>query len=535
MRTLLLLGCLFAAAATAPSTSAADSPNDAAVLRQIVTLEFDNLTLEQCADRLRALTKRKVIVHESLRPLLEAREQRLLSGDASGLAALEPMQPPNDGPRQAQQPIGFSCSLRHMPLGTALRVFLEHYGLGYAAIGDSFVIATADKARQLLRNQPVELQFENVPLAKVVDDLAGRYGIVLVLDAHAVKDAKAPIALTAHDVSLEEAVHLLADCGNLKAGPLSAGWILTTAEKASAWQERAKRNREPAKAHGQPVGSPWQGPFGGGLDVGGLGGGLGGPMLGGAPNWAMVEVPPALLQTAGPPPRVGQAAAKIPQAVPQQQPAQPRKSLAAETLKKMSEPFGFTDDAPMTLKEAIKVMEDHGFPKIVIRMSAFRDENPDAGDISESPIRWPGKGLSRAKALRLILDQLPTGNANYLVRPGYILVTTNDSMLPNRQFVTGVAFAQRTLDDALQELSELSGVCIVLDPRVGDKAKTLITARFPAETNVAQATRILADMADLKAVRVDGIMYVTTRSNNTAFPEEAPTGGGRYTKREAAE
>jgi hypothetical protein len=130
---------------------------------------------------------------------------------------------------------------------------------------------------------------------------------------------------------------------------------------------------------------------------------------------------------------------------------------------------------------------------------------------------------------------VPTGNANFLVKPGYVLVTVNDAMHANGQFVRGASFVQMPLDEALHELSELSGISVVLDPRVGDKSKTVVTARFPAETNVAQMARVLADMADLKAMRVDSIMYVTTRANPTTFPEEAPTGSGKYTKREVVE
>ena len=61
---------------------------------------------------------------------------------------------------------------------------------------------------------------------------------------------------------------------------------------------------------------------------------------------------------------------------------------------------------------------------------------------------------------------------------------------------------------------------IVVDPRVGSKAKSPVTSRFSAETNLAQAVRLLADMADLKAVQVDNTLYVTSRSNNIVFPEE---------------
>jgi len=368
----------------------------------------------------------------------------------------------------------------------------------------------------------VTLTFDNVPLAKAADELAGRYGVALVVDAPV---GKTSITLRARDVSLEEAIHLLADAVNLKAAPLKSGWLLTTAEKARDWHDRRQRARDAEKPRTTQFGAPI---FGGGIDVGALGGGLGG----GNPLDA-VDVPRALLQVAGPPPRVGQAAGEAQKTAPPAHIAEPKKSLAAETQKKMQEMFDFANNDPMTLKDAIQIMEQNGFPRIVIHQQTFKDENPDAPDLNEASVRFPvGKGgLTRAKTLRLVLDQVPTGNANFLVLPGYVLITTIDASLPNAQFIRGASFVQQPLDEALLQLGELSGISIVLDPRVGDKAKTAITARFPAETNVAQATRILADMADLKAVRVDAIMYVTTRSNMTAFPAEAPS-SGKYTKRE---
>src|SRR5262249_34722613 len=150
---------------------------------------------------------------------------------------------------------------------------------------------------------------------------------------------------------------------------------------------------------------------------------------------------------------------------------------------------------------------------------AFKEENPDGPDPAESGVKFPAKGLTRAKTLRLVLDQLPTANATYLVRPGYVEITTIDTARPNRQFVQANFFNQ-PLEDVLNELREQPVVSIVVDPRFGSKAKSPVTSRFSAETNLAQAVRLLADMADLKAVQVDNTLYVTSRSNNIVFPEE---------------
>src|SRR5437016_3760554 len=86
----MFAGLLLLAAIATPAIAAEPSDNIGAVLRQTVSLEFDNLTLDQCAERLRALTKLNVAIHPSLRPLLEAREQQLLFGDNNPAGAPPP-------------------------------------------------------------------------------------------------------------------------------------------------------------------------------------------------------------------------------------------------------------------------------------------------------------------------------------------------------------------------------------------------------------------------------------------------------------
>jgi hypothetical protein len=519
MNWLLSVSYLCLLAAFSASISAADKSEPPPLLRQTVTLEFDNLTLDQCAERLRVLTKRDVVVHPSLRPLLEARERKLRM-DEETLA--DPLAPGGISLDVMQAP-GFSCTLRQLPLHSALRTFLEHYGLGYAVVDGAIVVATADKAGQLRREQPAPLQLDNVPLAKVLEALSQQHGVALVIDAKLAAAAKTPITVQAREVTLEEAVMLLADSANLKAAPLQSGWVLTSADRASAWLDLARRRAEAAKASNVTYPAP--------SSVNQFPGGIGGAVPSAEVALEPVELPRALLQTAGPPIRATQAVEKVERAVPLPKAVEIKKSLAAETLRKMNEPFNFTEDAPLTMRDAIKTMEELGFPRIVIHQAVFKDEDPDAVDLHETQVRWPGKGLSRAKTLRLLLDQFPSNNATYLVRPGYVEIVTIDSARPNRQFIQA-SFQQRPLDEALHELSEQSGLSIVVDPRVGDRARMPVTVRFPADTNLAQAVRLLADMADLKALMVDATMYVTSRSNAIVFPEE-PLGRGRHTLRDA--
>ena len=106
-------------------------------------------------------------------------------------------------------------------------------------------------------------------------------------------------------------------------------------------------------------------------------------------------------------------------------------------------------------------------------------------------------------------------------RDGLILIVPRDQagaaeLLRQR---VEVSFDKRPLAEALEELADATGFNIVLDPRVGDKAKASLTASLkgvPLET----AVRVLADMADLKPVLLDNVFYVTTRANAAVLQAE---------------
>src|SRR5262249_11830588 len=137
---------------------------------------------------------------------------------------------------------------------------------------------------------------------------------------------------------------------------------------------------------------------------------------------------------------------------------------------------------------------------------------------AEAEISVPNiPGISKASFLRLILDQVPTWNADFLVRPNVIEITTGTFSIPEYQFIEG-NFEDMPLEKVLMDLSDRTVLRIFIDARDKDKAKTPISDRFQHETNLATAVRLLADMADLKVMVVDRVLYVTLTSNTTEFP-----------------
>jgi RNA polymerase sigma factor (sigma-70 family) len=78
--------------------------------------------------------------------------------------------------------------------------------------------------------------------------------------------------------------------------------------------------------------------------------------------------------------------------------------------------------------------------------------------------------------------------------------------------------SKQPLAGVLDGISRSTGIRVVIDPRVAEKAMTPLTITLqgvPPET----AVRLLANMVDLQAVRVDQVYYVTSKENAKAMLE----------------
>lgn len=87
------------------------------------------------------------------------------------------------------------------------------------------------------------------------------------------------------------------------------------------------------------------------------------------------------------------------------------------------------------------------------------------------------------------------------------------------QPIYGMEFDNTPLIDALKEISESSGVNIIVDKRLGDKAKAPVSAKMN-NMMVDTAVRFLAAMADLHCVLMDGAIFVTTQENAKKLIQE---------------
>jgi hypothetical protein len=237
--------------------------------------------------------------------------------------------------------------------------------------------------------------------------------------------------------------------------------------------------------------------------------------------------------SAGPPvPRVS----PVPDAAAKAGPTAAVRARAAALPEKLNRVVKFTgfDDPKTTLLEALdKLAKVHDLA-FVINERAFKYEmlnEPARVPVAETPL--PPLTAPLRQVLQKVLDRVPVpSGATYLVRRQVIEITTGQfadwEVKANRPFPRSVedvpeleeevsfpwprvqlTFDQCPLDRALDALAEQGSANIVLDPRLGEKARAPITCAL-RNTPLDTALFLLAAMADLDFIRVDNVFYVTT-------------------------
>ena len=177
--------------------------------------------------------------------------------------------------------------------------------------------------------------------------------------------------------------------------------------------------------------------------------------------------------------------------------------------------------ANTTLREAMNLLEQLPLDSsnynvtILIDTEAFKAAGNDS--VEDTPVKLPRMiGIRLSTVLHRLLGQV---NGTYLIRPDYIEVVPWEVARPEswkakRSLapMVNAEFTERPLAEALRELADESGISVVIDGRIGEKAKTRVTATLNS-VPIDAAVLILADMADLRPVVLGNVLYVTTKEN----------------------
>jgi RNA polymerase sigma factor (sigma-70 family) len=195
--------------------------------------------------------------------------------------------------------------------------------------------------------------------------------------------------------------------------------------------------------------------------------------------------------------------------------------------------FGGADDPKATLEEILGMLGDRHDVRFDINERAFKAAEAP-GPILQTPVAetpLPRMNLPLAEVLRKLLQRLPV-DATFVLRKHAIEITTVDALraelrLPPNRTLLPLLYDEEVKDvplaAALRTLSEATGVSIVLDQQSVPDKEARVSARF-LNVPVDAAVRVLANMAGLSAVRLDNVLYVTTRDKAKELQAEASEG-----------
>jgi hypothetical protein len=132
------------------------------------------------------------------------------------------------------------------------------------------------------------------------------------------------------------------------------------------------------------------------------------------------------------------------------------------------------------------------------------------------------KEVTVATVLKVTIEGLPR-KATLVTRPGILAIAPIEHNLSKSVLQQNVneRFDKVPLEDALHTLSQSSGVSIVIDPKAKERAKSPVTATFYNAT-LRGATIVLADMAQLRCVFIDNVIYVTDSKGHKRLKEHMP-------------
>jgi hypothetical protein len=204
--------------------------------------------------------------------------------------------------------------------------------------------------------------------------------------------------------------------------------------------------------------------------------------------------------------------------------------------------FPGIDDPKASLKDVLELLTKKADVLFSFNFKAFRMlptpiADPQALEVAATRA-VPAMKASLATVLREILDNIESEEPlTYLLRGERIEILPFTAMrrevygdvgpdevvpagssLPDLPLVH-IKATDRSFRELMQDISAQTDANILIDPRVGEKTKVELTAKFvntPAET----AVEMLADMAGLEMVQQRNVLYVTTAENAAKIRKE---------------
>jgi type II secretory pathway component HofQ len=214
-----------------------------------------------------------------------------------------------------------------------------------------------------------------------------------------------------------------------------------------------------------------------------------------------------------------------------QTPAEQASAAAHEALHQVIDFHGL-DDPKTTVQEALDALGKLYNVQFDVNEKAFAADNLEnvqtyefAAQRTIPPMKAPLKMV-----LGKILSRLPNeSGAVLMIRKGFVELTTQKAVkaelgIPETRQLLPLVYKDiedKPLPAALRALANASGFSIVLDRQAAGDRAAKVTAELhnvPVDT----AVKVLADLADLGVVRLDNVLYVTSREKAARLQAEQP-------------
>jgi hypothetical protein len=207
-------------------------------------------------------------------------------------------------------------------------------------------------------------------------------------------------------------------------------------------------------------------------------------------------------------------------------PARPAKPTLEAALAQRVNFVGF-EDPKTRFEEILDAFHKLWNVTFVVNEKAFEAEAVKEVLKQEiaQPTPIPPMATSLATVLRKVLARVPAeSGATWMLRADHIEITTGQAQAAEvwgdyngpRLPLVNAGIERIPLDVALRDLAEQAEFSVVIDRRAAEQARMDVTAHF-RNTPLDSAVRLLSDMADLRPVQLDNVLYVTTRENAAAM------------------
>lgn len=128
---------------------------------------------------------------------------------------------------------------------------------------------------------------------------------------------------------------------------------------------------------------------------------------------------------------------------------------------------------------------------------------------------------------RQILQKLVTGfNLSYVVLEDSLLISTEDvTLLRQLRQRVQVEVKAQPMSAVIRDLAKRTGLNVFVDPRISKEASRDVTLELE-DTTLETAVRLLAELADLKSVRVGNVLFITDADRASKLRAEGPQSVG---------